>query len=283
MRFSYYPGCSAHSSAKEYDTSARAVCHSLGIELDELVDWNCCGSSSASHVNHRLSAALSLRNLILADIKETDLATICAFCFNRLRSVRKRIEQEPGVREEVERIVGLSYHAKVRVRHLLDILYNDVGLQALREQVKEPLTGLKVVTYYGCLLVRPQDITGFDDPEQPVIMDQLLQAVGVECLMWSYKTECCGASLSITRRDVVNQLVGTLFERADEAGADCLVTACPLCFTNLEMRGEDGRLPVFYFTELLGLAFGIPEARQWFSGHLISPMEVVKLTQELRD
>jgi heterodisulfide reductase subunit B len=276
MRFSYYPGCSAHKTAKEYDASARALCHALGVELDELTDWNCCGSSTASHTNHQLSTALSLRNLILAD---ADLATICAFCFNRLNSVQTHIDQEPGLREEVEQIVGRPHRPQIKIRHLLDILFNDVGLGTLQEKVTRPLTGLKAVTYYGCLLVRPQDITGFDDPEHPVIMDQLLEAVGVDCLDWSYQTECCGASLSITRPDLARRLVRTLFIAADEAGADCLVTACPLCFANLETRAENGKMPVFYFTELLGWAFEIPEAEGWFNGHLISPAEVMKLIQ----
>lgn len=130
----------------------------------------------------------------MADAHDADLATTCAFCFNRLRSVRKHIGQEPGIREEVERIVGAPYQGRAQVRHLLDILFNDVGLEALQERVTRPLNGLKAVTYYGCLLVRPRDITGFDDVENPVVMDQILQAVGVECLKWSYKTECCGAS-----------------------------------------------------------------------------------------
>lgn len=275
MRFSYYQGCSARSTAREYDSSTKAVCRSLDIRLDELADWNCCGSSSASHTNHRLSAALSLRNLILADSNDADLATICAFCFNRLRSVRKYVEQEPGLRQEVEQIAGAPYQGKARVRHLLDILFNDIGLKTLREKATQSLNGLKAVTYYGCLLVRPRDVTGFDDPEYPMVMDHLLQAIGVECQEWSYKTECCGASLSITRPDVVTRLVRTLFERADEAGAQCLVTACPLCFTNLESRADGCSLPVFYFTELLGLAFGIPEAKQWFSKHLIAVPKVL--------
>lgn len=269
MRFSYYPGCSAHSTAKEYDSSTRAVCRALSIELDELVDWNCCGSSSASHTNYRLSAALSLRNLILADAHDRELATICAFCFNRLKNVQKQIEQEPSIRQEVERIAGGSYLGKAKVRHLLDILFNDVGLDALRHQTTHPLTGLKAVTYYGCLLVRPREVTAFDDPEHPMVMDHILKALGVECQPWSYKTECCGASLSITRPDVVTRLVGNLFRRAEEAGAQCLVTACPLCFTNLETRANGHGLPVFYFTELMASAFGIPEAKQWFGKHLI--------------
>jgi heterodisulfide reductase subunit B len=279
MRFSYYPGCSAHKTAKEYDASARALCRALGVELDVLTDWNCCGSSTLSHTNHQLSTALSLRNLILADAGEADLATICAFCFNQLKAVQLHIEGEPEIREAVERIMGESYRSQYSVRHLLDILFNDVGLQTLQERATRPLTGLKAVAYYGCLLVRPQDITGFDDPEHPVIMDQVLEAVGVECLDWSYKTECCGAGLSITRPDVARRLVRTLFTAADEAGADCLVTACPLCFTNLETRAENGRTPVFYFTELLGWALEIPEAEGWFKGHLISPDDVMKQVQ----
>ena len=279
MHFSYYPGCSAHSTAREYDASARAVCRALNIDLNELADWNCCGSSSASHTNHKLSAALSLRNLILADAHDGDLATICAFCFNRLKNVQQHIEQEPSVRQEVEQIAGAPYQGKAKVRHLLDILVNDVGLDALRQQVKQPLTSLKAVAYYGCLLVRPRDIAGFDDPEHPMVMDRLLQTIGVECQEWSYKTECCGASLSITRPDVVTRLVGNLFQRAAEAGAECIVTACPLCFSNLETRAPKGGrgLPVFYFTELLALAFGIPETKQWFGKHLIEVTKVASV------
>jgi heterodisulfide reductase subunit B len=244
----------------------------LDVELDELSDWNCCGSSSAHQTNPRLSAALSLRNLILAEERGADLATICALCFNRMKSVESTIEEEPSLKEAVEGIVGSIYSGRIEARHLLEIMFNDIGLDAIRERVTRPLTGLKAVTYYGCLLVRPHDITQFDDPEHPTVMDRLLEAVGVECLNWSYKTECCGAGLSITRPDVSAKLVCTLFDRAGEAGAQCLVTACPLCFANLETRGKgDKRLPIFYFTELIGLAFGVEEASEWFHWHLISP------------
>ncbi|MBI4790558.1 MAG: CoB--CoM heterodisulfide reductase iron-sulfur subunit B family protein [Chloroflexi bacterium] len=276
MRFSYYPGCSAHSTAREYDASTRAVCRALGIELDELADWNCCGSSSASHTNRELSAALSLRNLILADTHDADLVATCAFCFNRLKTAQKNIE--PSIRQQVEQIAGAPYQGKTRVRHLLDILVNDVGLDALKHQVKQPLTRFTAVAYYGCLLVRPRD-GGFDDPEHPRVMDRLLQTVGVDCRDWAYKTECCGASLSITRPDVVTRLVRNLFQRAEETGAQCVVTACPLCFSNLETRAPTGGrgLPVFYFTELVALAFGIPETKQWFGKHLIKVSKVASV------
>lgn len=277
MRFSYYPGCSAHSTAREYDSSTRAVCRTLSIELDELADWNCCGSSSASHTHRELSTALSLRNLILADDHDGDLATICAFCFNRLKNVQTHVAQEPDLRREVEQIAGASYRGKAKVRHLLDILVNDVGPEAVAAQVKQPLTSVKAAVYYGCLLVRPRDAGSFDDAEHPVVMDRLLQTLGVECREWSGKTDCCGASLSITRPDVVTRLVNKLFQRAEEAGAQCIVTACPLCFNNLETRARGRGLPVFYFTELMAVAFGAPDVKRWFGKHLIKVDNVIRV------
>jgi len=276
VQFAYYPGCSAHATAREYDESARAVAGVLGIELNELADWNCCGSSSAAHTNPRLSTALSLRNLVLAEESGADLATICAFCFNRLRSSKQAAQREPGLKQAVEEVVGGRYVGNATVRHLLDIIAHDVGSQALRNRVERPLEGLKAATYYGCLLVRPHDVTGFDDPEHPTSMDEVLRAVGAETVQWSYKTECCGGGLSITRRDLAGRLVNTLMDRAAQAGATCLVTACPLCFANLETRANRRSLPVFYFTELLGLAFGINDARRWFGRHLISPTRLLR-------
>ncbi len=263
MRFSYYPGCSAHSTAKQYDASTRAVCRTLDIELEELSDWNCCGSSAAAHTAPRLATALSLRNLILADGREQDLALTCAFCFNRLQTTYKQIDRHPDIRQQVEAIAGQPYTGRTRVRHLLDILWNDIGLAALQQHATSPLGGLKVAAYYGCLLVRPGGGIGLDDPENPTIMDRILEAVGASCVSWPGKTDCCGASLNVTRPAIATRLVRALYQRASEAGAQCMVTACPLCFTNLETRKEGTAVPVYYFTELLGMAFGIPEARQW--------------------
>jgi heterodisulfide reductase subunit B len=186
------------------------------------------------------------------------------------------LRTDPVMRAEVESIVGFKYSGEVAVRPVMAVLYEDYGPEQIARQVRHPLEGLKVVPYYGCLLVRPPQVTQFDDPDNPQVMAALLRAAGAEVLPWSHATDCCGASLSLSRADVVQNLVGRLVERAREAGADALVTACPLCQVNIEMRQtQDAKMPAFYITELLGLAFGLPEARKWWSKHLIDPRPVL--------
>jgi heterodisulfide reductase subunit B len=160
---------------------------------------------------------------------------------------------------------------------VLAVLHDDYGTNHLAQQVQRPLYGLRVVPYYGCLLVRPPEITQFDDPDDPQVMASLLRAAGAEVMAWSHATDCCGGSLSLSRSDVVESLVGRLAERAREAGAQALVTACPLCQVNLEMRqtGEN-KVPAFYFTELLGLAFGLPDTSKWWGKHLIDPRPLLR-------
>jgi heterodisulfide reductase subunit B2 len=165
------------------------------------------------------------------------------------------------------------------VRPVMAVLYEDFGPAQIAREVRQSLAGLKVVPYYGCLLVRPPQVTQFDDPDNPQVMAALLRAAGAEVMSWSHATDCCGASLSLSRADVVQNLVGRLAERAREAGADALVTACPLCQVNIEMRQtKDPKMPTFYITELLGLAFGLPEAEKWWSKHLIDPRPVLSQT-----
>ena len=274
MKLSYYPGCSPLATSKEYNSSTKAVCRALNIELIELPDWNCCGATSAHYTSHELSITLGLRNLIIAQKQGWNLVTICAACFNRLKIAQAAAENNPGLKKQVEEIVGYSSEnkANIKVKHLLEIIRNDIGFDAIKQKVTRPLRGLKIAVYYGCLLVRPRDICQFDDQENPLVMDQLMETLGAEPLKWSCKTECCGGSLSTTRRDVVIKLVAELLDMAAEAGANCIVTACPLCAMNLEMRGQrNNKMPVFYFSELLGLALGIEKTHKWFSRHLVSP------------
>ncbi len=287
MNYSYYPGCSLHSTGLEYGLSTRAVFKHLGLELNELGAWNCCGASSAHTLNHTLALALPARTLALAQAAGSDLVTPCAACFNRLRGVDHTLRINPQARAEIESIVGFKFTGAINVRPLLAVLYEDYGLQQIAAQVKHSLDGLKVVTYYGCLLVRPPEITQFDDPDDPHVMADLLRAIGVEVRQWSYATDCCGGSLSLSRSDVVKNLVSRLVMRAREAGADALVTACPLCQVNLEMRQTvEPKMPAFYFTELLGLAFGLAEAEKWWGKHLIDPRPLLReipLSQWERD
>lgn len=280
--YTYYPGCSLESTACEYDASVRAVFRALGVELHELEEWNCCGASSAHSVNPLLALALPARNLALAQPLGYDLVMPCAACFNRHKSADYEMRHDPKRRKELEEIVGFTYQGNVAVRPLLEVLTVGVGFERISERVTRPLEGLKAVGYYGCLLVRPPEVTQFENPENPRLMNQLLETLGAEAVEWSYATECCGGGLSLTKSSVAARLVNRLAERAREAGAAAIVTSCPLCQINLEMRQSgEHKLPIFYFTELMGLAFGLPEAESWWSKHLIDPRPLLAEIQPL--
>ncbi len=270
--YTYYPGCSLESTASEYDASVRAVFQALEVELHELEEWNCCGASSAHSVNPLLALALPARNLALAQPIGYDLVMPCAACFNRHKSADHELRHNPERREELEAIVGFTYEGNVNVRPLLEVLTLGVGLERIRERVVLPLESLRAVGYYGCLLVRPPEVTQFENPENPRLMNQLLDTLGAEAVDWSYATECCGGGLSLTKSNVAARLVDRLVERAREAGAEAIVTSCPLCQINLEMRQSgQHKMPIFYFTELMGLSFGLSEAESWWNKHLIDP------------
>jgi heterodisulfide reductase subunit B len=282
MDYAFYPGCSLHSTGLEYGLSTRAVFKHLGLGLHEVDGWNCCGASSAHALHHTLALALPARNLALAQAAGNDLVIPCAACYSRMKGADYTLRTDPEYRAEIEDLVGFTFTGATAIRPVLAVLYEDLGTKAIAAQVRRPLAGLKVVTYYGCLLVRPPHITQFDDPDQPQIMAELLSAAGAQVMAWSHATDCCGGGLSLSRSDVVQGLVGRLAARAREAGADALVTACPLCQVNLEMRQTVRRqttaqkMPAFYFTELLGLAFGIPEAQRWWRKHLIDPRPTLR-------
>jgi heterodisulfide reductase subunit B len=275
MRVSYYPGCSLEGTAREYDESTRAVCQALGIELDELEDWNCCGATSAHSTNDYLSLALPARNLSLADEKGSDLVVPCAACYQRLKVAEKRLAQSP--------LPDYPYQGNVSIKHLADFCSQEEVLQRIKEEVKKPLAGLRVACYYGCLVVRPPKVTDAINYENPGHMDEMMNMAGAESVNWSYKTDCCGGSLVLGRPDVVRRLIGKLLDMALEAGADCLVTCCPMCQSNLDTgekglskeTGRDYNVPIFYFTELLGLALDLPGAEGWLDRHLVSPRELL--------
>jgi len=276
MRFSYYPGCSLEATAKEYGHSAKYVCEALGIELVELPDWSCCGATSAHNINHLLAVALPARNITLAQKEGFDLVTPCSACYSRLKKADYLLRLNKEILQETENLLEGKFTGAIQIYSLLEILANLYGPQKIGRHVKKPLTGLKVVCYYGCLLVRPREITGFDQEENPSSMDTLIAATGAEVKTWSYKTECCGASQGITNRSYSFRLVNTLLEMAIEAGAQAIVTACPLCQSNLEMRrNPDFKIPSFYFTELIALALGFPLKKLWFKKHLVNPLPLL--------
>ena len=271
MKFSYYPGCTDHSTSVEFGMSIHEVFKTLGVELVEIEDWNCCGAAATHSIHHLLSLCLPARNISKAqESKAGPLVVPCAGCFNMLKRAEYALKGDEGKRKEIEEIVGFTYRPSQEILALVDVILNRIGLEKIGEKVKKPLKGLKAACYYGCALVRHPKVTGLDDPENPQYMDRILKALGAEPLEWSYKVDCCGADLALTHGDTVKKMVGKIVQRAKEAGAQCMVTSCGLCQANLEMRQELG-LPVFYFTELMGVAFGAEKRNQWWKKHMISP------------
>jgi len=267
MRYTFYPGCALGASGVPYGKSARAVCDKLGVELADLPDWNCCGATAYMSVWQDRSLTISSRNLALAEQQGGDLVVVCSGCYCVLNKANQYLAESPDLRETVSRalaVVGLAYHGTVKVRHLVDVLVNDVGADRLRAAVTNKLTGLKVAPYSGCQLSRP--FGGFDDPEIPRVLDEIVAATGATVVDYPVKARCCGGMLMTTRTEVTETLVGQLLACARDRGADCIVTACPLCQVNLECyQGQvsaalkrDLRMPVLTFTQLLGAAYGLP-------------------------
>lgn len=265
MKYAFYPGCSLESTAWDFDRSTRAVCRALGIELEEIPGWVCCGSTPAHASNASLAVALPVANLQKARQMGAPVMTACASCYSRLRTANHQVRHDPQQRQRAERITDAEYDGEVDVHHVLDALVNQLGTDAIRAKVQRPLEGLRVACYYGCLLSRPPEIVAFDDPEHPTCMEQLLSAIGAQPVEWPYQTECCGAGLSMTQSDVVCRLTHRLLSMARRAGAQCLAVACPLCQVNLDLRqadaaaahGELPATPVLYITQLLGRALGL--------------------------
>jgi heterodisulfide reductase subunit B len=285
VRYAFFPGCSLDSTAWDFGRSVRAVFASLGIELQEIPEWVCCGSTPAHTSSSSLAVALPAMSLQKAKDMGLEVVTACASCYSRLRTANHKIKTSPEERDRAARVIGSSYDGSTPVRHLIDVLVNDLGLSAIREHVTAPLRGLRVACYYGCLLTRPPEIVAFDDPEHPTCMEQLIEAIGATPVEWPYKTECCGAGLSITRPDAVCRLAHRLLAMAAEAGADCLAVACPLCQANLDLRQSDaakshGQLeatPVPYITQLLGIAMGLPWEELGLAALSVSAEPVLQL------
>jgi heterodisulfide reductase subunit B2 len=278
MKITYYPGCSLEGTAVDYAASIAAIAALLDVELMELFDWNCCGASSAHSLSHDLALTLPARNLALAEKAGRDVVAPCALCFNRLKVAEKAL-QGPEAEE-----LGVPYQGGIKIWDLLDYLTQDSFLKALAPKVVHPLTNLHAVCYYGCLAARPPAVTDNLAYENPQNMDRLLQVLGAGSIDWSFKTDCCGAGLAIARPDIIDVLVQRLYDRALASGAECFVVSCQMCQANLDLSqerisrkfGQDYYLPVFYFTELIGLAAGLPEAPKWLARHLVDPMPLLK-------
>lgn len=268
MKYSYYPGCSLHSAHKGYDLSCRSVMEKLGCELTELEDWNCCGATIYMSIKKITSLAIAARNLAIAEKDGLDIVTPCSSCYTILNKAHKHLKNSQELLEKVNTCLaeaGLEYNCTARVRHPLDVLINDVGLEIININIKKPLTGLKIANYYGCQIVRPDK--GFDDRENPTSMENLFESIGAENVYYPCKLRCCGGMLMTTYEKAAIKLSTDLLERAVENGAECIATTCPLCQMNLEAYQNkinktynvNYKMPILFFTQILGVALGLDE------------------------
>lgn len=267
--YTYFPGCSSSDGgAMAYNWSAQAVAKVLDAELIELEDWNCCGSTPYTSIDELASLCVSARNLALAEKRGLDLVTPCSSCYVILSRTNSHLKEYPDLRAKVQEALAvgdLDYHRTVRVRHLLDVIANDIGYDEIASRVKRNLGGLKVAPYYGCQVVRPGP--GFDDTESPQSLDRLIESLGAEATPFPLKARCCGGSLIISEEDLALGLVHKLLDNASSNGAECIITVCPLCQTNLDVYQSrvnkkfktHFNLPVLFFTQLMGVAFGIDD------------------------
>lgn len=264
MTYAYYPGCSLKGTGRAYEESLLAVFRTLGVDVEELEDWNCCGATTYMSVDELTSYALASRNLALATRQQRDIVAPCAACYLVLNKTQHYVHDYPHIRQVVERSlssIGLQYCDKVQVKHPLEVLLKEVGLEAIRAKIKSSLKGLKVAPYYGCQIVRPY--ATFDDQINPTSMDRLLEACGAKIVYYPLKTRCCGGSQKGTLPEVGLDLIRYLLSEAQKNGAEVIATVCPLCQFNLEcFQNETGNthppisIPVLYFTQLMALALG---------------------------
>ncbi|MEI6122967.1 MAG: CoB--CoM heterodisulfide reductase iron-sulfur subunit B family protein [Bacteroidota bacterium] len=284
MKYLYYPGCSLKSSGKSYEESMLAVFKHLSIDLQELKDWNCCGATNYMSINEQSAMSVTTRNLALAEEQgesgEINLVAPCNACYMGLLKTKKYLENEQGLRDSVLtklNSIGMKYEGRVNVRHPLDILVNDFGLEKIKMAVKKPLKDLNVVSYYGCQVVRP--ITTFDDASDPVFMDQIVMTLGATAIDWGMKVRCCGGSMTSTVSDVGLRLNYLLLKEAKRKKADIIITACPLCQFNLECFqdkisrkfDENINIPVVFFPQLMGMAFGLDKKELGLQRMFVQP------------
>jgi len=279
LKVSFYPGCTAHSTGMEYSLSLRAVFDALGVELLEIDDWNCCGGAAARSMSNLLGLALPARNIAKAQMRDLPLAVPCAGCFNAVKRAQHALANDPEMREKLEDIVGFKYKGGLKVQAMHDVILEQVGLDKVKALVKRPLSGLRIVSYYGCALVRDPKIVGMGDHENPLFLDDIVAELGGEPQDWSYKTDCCGADLGMTHVKIAVEIADKITAMALEAEADCIMVSCGLCQVNLDMKqsGRNGaKIPVLYFTELMGLAMDLPGRDEWWDKHIVSARPLLR-------
>ena len=280
MKFTYYPGCSLKGTAKDYARSIAGLCDFLDLELDEIPDWNCCGATAAHSIDRRVSVALAARTLALAaKMPHSEMLVPCPMCFNRLKTASYTLQQDQDHR------LGIALPDSVpAIRDLANFFATEKMLEAVSKKIRKPLEGLKVVSYYGCMANRPPEITGASDYEDPQALDRIVTNLGATPISWPYKTDCCGASQALSLRNVERNLVGKILDMARRVGAQGVVVSCQMCQANLDMHieraGSASRkaspLPIYYFTELIGLALGVEGVPKGLSQHITDPLPLLR-------
>ena len=283
-RIAYYPGCSLHSLSSELDHSTKVVLQELQVELYEPDGWTCCGSSPAHSTDHLLATTMPIQNLALIEQSGfREAVAPCTACYARFKTAQHDVASDPELKKQVDAKIGYTYQNQVQVKSLLDVFDERVGLDAIAKRVTQPLTGLKVVSYYGCLLTRPPQVTHAEHPEYPMQMDRVVEKIGATSVDWSYKTECCGGSLSLTRTDIVLNLTRKIIDDARAVGADVITTSCPLCHVNLDTRQAalklDKPMPIMFITQLMGLAYGLEPHALAIDKHMVSAHDTPALAK----
>ena len=293
-KYAYFPGCSAESTGKSFTVSTAYVTEKIGVEMVEIPDWNCCGTSAAALTSPELAMALPARSLAIADreLPGLDVVAPCAGCYRSLKTSLAFARESEENRELIKKIINAPYEAKADVLTLLEVFATDEARQAIAEKVQRKLRCLKVACYYGCAMVRPADVCECDNAEDPQEMDEIMELIGAEPVDWAFKTECCGAAQQMTIPNQAKPMIERIFQNAAANGADCIVTSCPLCMLNLDMREaeinrarvaegkEPFDIPCYYFTELIGLAFGASPDEVGIGIHF-HPAKTLLLQREL--
>lgn len=277
MKIGLYPGCSLDGSSREYADSISLVCEKAGIEIEKVPDWNCCGATAAHNLNHELALALPARNIALAEkagMKE--LLVPCAACYSRLSVTIHELKEDDAMREKVSQIIDMEFKGDIEIINILQFGEKYLGPHLQSSEALKPFAH-KVACYYGCLMVRPHKIVNFDRQEDPQIMDNIMKQIGASPIDWPFKTECCGAGLSVSRTETVGRLSGNILIDAVDRGAEAIIVACPMCHSNLDMRraaidkylGKKTDIPVMYITQAIGLALGLEPKKLGFNKHFV--------------
>jgi heterodisulfide reductase subunit B len=280
-KVAYFPGCSASSSASEYDLTVRSTAEVLNIKLVEPPGWVCCGSSSAHATDSTQAHVFPLRTMSTIERMGLDTVTSpCSNCFARLKMAEvEGIKDQPALDQTAE-ITDYKYQGTVKVQHFVDTILDHASPEQISEKVKRPLNDLKVACYYGCLITRPANATGAENPEYPMQMDTLLQSLGAETVDWSYKTDCCGGSLSVTQTELALGMSEAVIADAKACGAEAIITMCPMCHMNLDARQADMEsqydMPIFHSTQLATLAFGLDLKKSHFNKNIVDPLPLLK-------